>query len=52
MTVTAPKLKSLDRLLSLVMVITGNILQVLHDGTDGIATSRDEDSFGIGSESA
>ena len=28
--------------------IIGNILQVLHDGTDGIAMSRDENSFGIG----
>ena len=28
--------------------ITGSILQVLHDGTDGIAVSRDENSFGIG----
>ena len=32
--------------------ITGNILQVLHDGTDGIAMSRDENSFGIGLRSA
>ena len=32
--------------------IIGNILQLLHDGTDGIAMSRDENSFGIGLRSA
>ena len=28
--------------------IIGNILHVLHDGTDGSAMSRGENSFGIG----
>ena len=32
--------------------LTGNILKVLYDGTDGIAVSRDENSFGDGSRSA
>ena len=32
--------------------ITGNILQVFHDGTDGLAMSRDENLFGVGLRSA